>query len=72
MFEPAQIDKLSTTERLSAMEQLWDALTRSDAHLPSPDWHGEVLAARKTAAEEGRANFLTLEQLRERLQAPTA
>ena len=72
MFESAQIDKLSTTERLSAMEQLWDALSRGEAQLPSPDWHGDVLAARKTAAEQGRARFLTLDQLRERLQAPTA
>jgi hypothetical protein len=68
MLEPAQIDRMSTTERLQAMEQLWDALSRSPVHVPSPDWHGDVLADGKSRAERGEAKFLTLEQLRARLR----
>jgi hypothetical protein len=68
MLEPAQIDRMSTAERLQVMEQLWTALSRSDEEVPSPLWHGEVLADRKTSAQRGDARFLTLEQLRDRLQ----
>lgn len=67
MIETAQIEKLSTPERLGLMEQLWDGLRRDEAGVPSPQWHGEVLEARKTAAESGEARFLTLGQLRARL-----
>ncbi len=56
-------------ERLQAMEQLWDALCREPEAVPSPGWHGEVLADRKTRAERGEARFLTLEQLRARVRA---
>ena len=68
MREPAQIDRLSTAERLQAMEQLWEALCRSDDEVSSPSWHGDVLADRKGRAQRGEARFLTLEQLRDRLQ----
>ena len=68
MLEPAQIDRMSTAERLQAMEQLWEALCRSDEEVPSPSWHGDVLADRKRRAQRGEAPFLTMEQLRDRLQ----
>ena len=64
----SQIERMSTAERLQAMEQLWDALWREAPELPSPDWHGDVLAARKTRADRGEAEFLTLDQFRERLR----
>ncbi len=68
MLEPAQIDRMSTAERLQAMEQLWEALCKSDEEVPSPSWHGDILADRKGRAQRGEARFLTLEQLRDRLQ----
>jgi hypothetical protein len=68
MLDSAQIDRMSTAERLQAMEQLWEALCRSDQEVPSPSWHGNVLADRKGRAERGESRFLTLEQLRNRLQ----
>ena len=68
MLEAAQIDRMSTAERLQAMEQLWEALCSSDEEIPSPSWHGEVLADRRGRAQRGEARFLTLEQLRDRLQ----
>lgn len=36
-----------TAERLEEMEQLWAALCRSDDEVPSPSWHGDILADRK-------------------------
>lgn len=55
---------MSVTERLRAMDQLWDSLTRDNDVLPSPDWHQDVLADRKARAQRGEAKLLALDQLR--------
>jgi hypothetical protein len=72
MLESSMIERMSMAERLQVMEQLWDALYREGAALPSPEWHHAVLADRKARAERGEAKFLTLAQLRSRLQASEA
>ena len=69
MIEASQIEKMSVTERLQAMDQLWDSLNRFGEEIPSPDWHQEVLADRKARAQRGEAKFLTLAQLRSRLRS---
>jgi len=69
MIESTQIEKMSVTERLKAMDQLWDSLTRDSDEIPSPDWHQDVLADRKARAQLGEAKFLTLAQLRSRLRS---
>jgi len=69
MLESSQISRMSVAERLEAMEQLWDALCRDAEDMPSPSWHGDVLADRKARAQRGEAKFLTLDQLRARLRA---
>ena len=68
MIEPREIESMSIAERLQTMEQIWDSLYRSAENVPSPNWHGEVLADRKTRAERGEARFLTLDQLRSRFK----
>ena len=67
MIESSQIEKMSVTERLQAIDQLWDSLTRDSDEIPLPDWHQDVLADRKARAQRGEAKFLTLDQLRSRL-----
>jgi hypothetical protein len=69
MIESSQIEKMSVTERLQAMDQLWDSLTRAGDEIPSPNCHQEVLADRKARAQRGEAKFLTLAQLRLRLRS---
>ena len=69
MIELSQLEKMSVTERLQAMDQLWDSLNRHGEEIPSPDWHQEVLADRKARAQRGEAKFLTLDQLRSRLRS---
>jgi len=69
MIESSQIEKMSVAERLQAIDQLWDSLTRSGNEIASPDWHQDVLAERKERAQRGEAKFLTLDQLRTRLRS---
>ena len=68
MIQAADIEQMSLEEQLQAMELLWASLSRTPNAVPSPDWHGEVLAARIAKIERGEGEFLTIPQLKERLQ----
>jgi len=61
----AEIQKMNTSERLAAMEQLWDALCHEAAEPSSPAWHEPVLARRKERMNSTEARFFTLDQLRD-------
>ena len=58
------IDKMSTTDRIQAMEDLWDALTHEKKEIESPAWHEEILNSRRKKIESGKAKFLTIEDLK--------
>ena len=62
-----EVSRLSKAERLQAMEWLWASLSEKPVEIESPEWHGEVLAARKAKADSSAAQFLSVEQVKERL-----
>jgi len=45
------IDRLSVTERLDLIEQIWDSLPETIAPEDIPEWHLEILAKRRADAE---------------------
>jgi hypothetical protein len=51
------------------MERLWESLSQRPADVPSPAWHGAVLADRIAAVREGRTTFIDWEDAKKRLQA---
>lgn len=57
------LDQMSTEDKLLAMEQLWEDLSRTPERVPSPPWHGETLAEREQRVQEGTARFLSLEEV---------
>jgi len=69
MIEASDIERMSVTEPLQAMDQIWDSLDRDGDEIPSPDWHQDILADRKARAERGEAKFLTLAELRSHLRS---
>ena len=69
LIDSSELERMSVTERLRAMDQLWDSLNRCDDKIPSPDWHRDVLAERKALAQSGEAKVLTLAELRSRLRS---
>jgi hypothetical protein len=68
MIQAAEIEQMSLEERLQAMELLWTSLAGTPDAVPSPDWHGEVLATRMANIDRGEGEFLSISQLKERLQ----
>ena len=63
-----EVSRLSKAERLQAMEWLWASLSKDQQDIESPEWHGEVLAARKAKVDSGEGEFLSVAQLKKRLR----
>jgi hypothetical protein len=70
MIGADEIEKMSLAERLQTRELLWASLASTPEAVPSPDWHREVLVERIAKIERGEAEFLTVPELKERLQKP--
>jgi len=66
---PATLDlkQMSRAEKVRLMEEIWQDLSADEQEVESPSWHGEIIAERTAKVEEGKAMFLTLEELQARL-----
>jgi Putative addiction module component len=62
-----EISIMSKVEKLQTMEALWDSLIHEDSEIESPEWHNNILEARKLKIAEGEAEFRTIEELRSKL-----
>lgn len=63
-----EVSRLSKAEQLQTMEWLWASLSKKPEEIESPEWHDEVLAARKAKADSGEAQFLSVAELKKRLR----
>lgn len=52
-----ELKDMTLQEKLSAMELLWDDLTRSPEAIESPDWHAAVLDERRQRVTDGLSQF---------------
>lgn len=55
------LDKMTTEEKLRALEEIWDSLTATPNGVPSPGWHDDILKAREESSQ-GRVGFRRLER----------
>ncbi len=65
------LENMTISEKLSAMERLWDDLCRDPRDVPSPEWHEPILAERAKRVKEGRAEFIELEEAKDRVRKST-
>ena len=72
MVTTLQIEKMSRTEKLQAMETIWADLSKAEAEVESPAWHADVLReteARVAAGQERIADWETAKrELRKRFE----
>lgn len=65
------LDKMTTAEKLGAMEALWRDLSRDENSFESPVWHGDVLREREQRVEDGKESYVAWDvakkDLRDRL-----
>ena len=59
---------LSVAQKLDLMERLWADLSANEKDLPSPAWHGAVIADRLQAVEEGQARHGDWDEAKARLR----
>lgn len=69
MSTDVSIENMTLAEKLRLMERLWEDLSRRPADMPSPDWHGDVLAERLQAVQEGRTRFEDWNTVKKQLRA---
>ncbi len=63
-MKETDLKSMSIDERLRMMESIWASFNHEAESIESPDWHGDVLAKRKTKLESGEAKFISLETLK--------
>ena len=62
------LKKMSTTDKLAAMEMIWDDLSKDPESVPSPEWHADVLKARELKISEGKSSFNNFSEVKERIR----
>jgi hypothetical protein len=65
------LDKMTTSEKLAEMERFWDDPCRNPEDVPSPSWHGDVLAERERQVAEGKMRFIDLDEANEQIRKAT-
>jgi len=58
------VKSMSPSERIQAMETIWDSLIHDEAEITTPAWHTDVLENRKKLIESGQAEFISIEKLK--------
>jgi hypothetical protein len=61
------LDRMTVSEKLSALEEIWADLSQTQDAIPSPDWHADVLQVRENKIQEGKAKFLDLDEAKRRV-----
>jgi len=63
-MDTVEISKMSIAERLQAIKALWNSLLDNESEVESPQWHRDILEERKRKIEDGKAEFIALEELK--------
>ena len=66
------IRRMSRADKLRAMEALWTDLSRDEAELRSPAWHGEILRETEQLVRDGKAKFSDWQTARRRIHRKAA
>ncbi|HKL14275.1 MAG TPA: addiction module protein [Balneolaceae bacterium] len=67
MISKEDIKKMSVSDRLETIEMIWESISSSE-YIQSPAWHQKILKSRESKVTSGNANFLDLDEVRERLK----
>jgi len=59
-----ELKKMSTVERLQAMEALWDSMLSESDKIDTPKWHEDIIEERKRIIANGSAKFISLAELK--------
>jgi putative addiction module component (TIGR02574 family) len=63
-----EIKKLSTSEKILFVEDLWDMISADEDNIPIPQSHKDELAKRLKQYRSNPGNLLSLAELQERIE----
>lgn len=62
------LEKMTTKEKIQAMETIWDDLCRKADSISSPPWHEKVLKAREDGIKNGKDEFVDWDIAKKNIQ----
>ena len=62
------LEKMTTEEKLQALEDIWDDLQRNEENVPSPQWHADELKKRESQIREGKSTFSDWDEAKQRIR----
>jgi len=65
------LEKMTISEKMSAMESIWDDLIKTAGSLSSPEWHEAVLKQRSQSITDGTSGFSEWEGVKDRIRKST-
>ncbi|MBL7220163.1 MAG: addiction module protein [Phycisphaerae bacterium] len=65
------LEKMTTADKLKALEEIWSDLQRTPDEVPSPAWHADVLRAREARVKEGSSQFQDWPTAKRRIREQT-
>ena len=69
MNSTVDLQLMTVPDKLRLMEDLWRDLSRNEADLASPEWHGTVLAERERKLASGEDSLVDWETAKKQLRA---
>lgn len=67
-----QVEQMTVEEKLRAMEEIWENLSRTEENVPVPQWHKDLLDERERLVREGKARFSSWETAKKRIASRIA
>ncbi len=68
----ADIQRLPIAEKLRIMEAIWEDLRHNADQVSVPQWHRDLLDARRKSVEENREEILDWDQVKDSIGRPSA
>jgi putative addiction module component (TIGR02574 family) len=65
MTTQLSLDKMTVSEKLNMIEEIWADLSRAPESIPSPDWHINELEHRERLIREGSSSYLPLDEAKQ-------
>lgn len=65
------LDKMTTTEKLRALQEIWEDLCHTSEDIPSPSWHADVLGAREERIQQGKSEFVDWTEAKRKIRDST-
>ena len=61
------LEKMTTEEKLLALDEIWSDLLKNPDQIPIQQWHKDLLDERQRMVAEGKADYISWEQAKKEI-----